>query len=172
MSGLNPFTDDGRGSVTDSLLALEGGTVTQAPDHTPGDDVQHHVEVQLDMFEGAVIAEVLVDQRGDVAIPAEGDRVLVGFRVNGRPVVLGTRYGEGDDIPQYEAGERVIGHPETDSYVRLANDGTIYVESDGEVVVNDGEARPIVDVETSSDGDGHVTSIDVTRADGVFVPSE
>jgi hypothetical protein len=178
---LNPQNDDNAGYIDESIVGVEGAYVTETQPHDAGDDVDHAVEVVPETFSGPTVAEILVDLRGDVCVPTEGDWVLVAYRTNGRPVVLGTRYGDNDNIPEFEPGERVVGHPETDSYVRLANDGSILVEaddgttiectSDGDIVLNEGQTAPIVDITTTTDSDGHVTSIDVTRADGVFVPS-
>jgi len=121
-------------------------------------------------------------QVGDVSIPTEGSRVIIGYRVNARPLVLGSRYSANDTVPEYEPGERIIGHPTSNSYIHLDNDGGVHIvgengnsvtmQSNGDVVINDGNTQPVTDVSTSTDADGHVTSISLTRASGVYLPSQ
>lgn len=171
-SGVNPYSSVGNGSSNGNIVGLETARVVTAPSHEDGDGGCHAVEVTPEMMDESVIADVRVGQVGDVAIPSEGSKVIIGYRVNGRPIVLGQRYSENDDIPDYESGERVIGHPLSDARVRLASDGTVHVEGDGEVVVNGGSARPVTDVSASTDSDGNVTDISLTRADGVYLPSQ
>ncbi len=180
---MNPNNDDSsRNWMDGEIIGLEGAEVTTAPSHTPDDDINHHIEVKPDTFNEPIPAEVKVEQKGDVSIPTEGSRVIVGYRVNGRPLVLGSRYAKEESVPEYEAGERVIGHPLSDAHIRLASDGSVRVEADngntielesgGSVVVNDGNTQPVTDVSTTSDTDGYVTNVSLTRADGVFVPSQ
>lgn len=198
------------------FVAFEGASVTDAPEHVDGDSVAHHVELTADHYEEPITAEVPVGLYGDVALPQEGDRVLAGYRRNGRAVVLGVRYQSPDDIPPYEAGERIVGHPTTASRVHLENDGTLTVHADsgsqvtidpegrvlvdgtngnsvdlktdgsvavtgtagntvelptsGDVVLNGGTTKPVTDVTTTTDSDGHVTSISLVRSDTVLVP--
>lgn len=170
---MNPNSDDGsQGWLDGQIIGVEGARVVTAPSHDAGDDVRHHVEVKPDTFDEPILADVRVGLTGDACIPTEGSRVTIAYRPSGRPHVVGTRYADGDDIPAYEAGERIIGHPLSNAHVRLASDGTVHVEGDGDVVVNGGGTRPVTDVATTTDADGHVTDVSVTRADGVFVPSQ
>lgn len=171
---MNPYADNDRDWSGGEIVGLEGATVITAPDHSSGDNVNHAIEVKPYTFDEPTPADVRVDQRGDVLIPTEGSRVIIGYRVNGRPLVLGSRYSSDDTIPDYQAGERVIGHPLTNSHVRLAADGTIHVEGDGgntvelqpngDVVINGGATLPVTDVD--------FTNETVTRADGVYLPSQ
>lgn len=179
---LNPNEE----SLTESgdrydTVGFESAEVVTAPTHVSGDNVGHHVEVIPDKLDEPVTADVRVDQSGDVAIPTEGERVIIGYRTNSRPIVLGTRYSLSDDIPEFEPGERVIGHSLTDGHIRLDTDGTITVTAandtatitigaDGTIQINDGQTKPITDVETTTDGDGHVTDITVTRSNNVYLP--
>jgi hypothetical protein len=126
---MNPNTsDDATTQTPEALTGLEVMTVTDAREHNSGDNVGHHVEVQSNFFEESMIAAVRATQIGDVSIPAEGDSVLVGYRSSGQPVVLGSYYKQTDDLPEYKPGERRIGHPASDAYIRLKQDGTIHVQ--------------------------------------------
>lgn len=171
---LNPNTDDEtRDWIADETLALEGATVTRVRTHTSGDDVGYAVQVRPDTHEEPLIAELRADTRGDVAIPEEGDRVLVAYRLNGRPVVVGTRYTQDDSIPDFEEGERVLSHTASDAYIRFHSDGTLTVsgdggntielQTDGAIVCNGGSTRPITDVDFANKT--------VTRASDVYLAS-
>lgn len=184
---LNPQVDEDtdRGVFDGSVVAIEGGRVTSAREHTAGDDIGHHVQVRPYTMTESVPASVAVGQHGDTTIPEEGSRVLVGYRRDGMAVVLASEYGEDDDVPSFEPGERRVGHPASDSHVHFHTDGSIDVvgangnsielAEDGTVAVNGGDTNPVVDieVETTEDADGHVTdvSLSVTRATDVLVPT-
>jgi len=180
---MNPNEIDApRTRRTESIVGFDEATVITADTHTSSDEVGHEVTVEPDLIDGSEIAEVLFAQTGDITIPEEGDRVLIGYRIDAKPVVLGSRYPRDATIPEYEPGERRIGHPASDSYIMFHADGSVTIEDDsgttvtldanGDVTVNGGSTQPVTDVSTSTDGDGHVTSISLTRADGVFVPSQ
>lgn len=88
-------------------------------------------------------AAVLVDDRGDIALPSEGDMVLVA-RFKGRtPIVVGTYYTQQSQIPGGADGERHIGGsdgvfidgpfgvvPQTTDDVSDAPDGAIWYRED------------------------------------------
>lgn len=172
----NPYIDADPGLNTDEILGLEGAVVSSAQSHASGDDVGHHVQVRTDFFDDPVIAEVIVTQNGDTAIPEEGDNVIIAYRVNGIPIILGSRYANNDTVPDYTPGERrVSASASNDSYVRLLSNGEIHVNSDGPIIVNQGSTRPVTDVtvNTQTDSDGHVTnvSLDLERAQTVYMNS-
>lgn len=154
------------------IIALEEGRVLTVPTHTSGDSIGHAVEVATEFLDEPQIAEVGVGEVGDVCLPAEGDDVIVGYRLDGAPFVLGTRYQVGDTIPEFEPGERVIGHPASSSHIRLATDGTVTISGDGgntielapngNTIINGGGVKPITQVD--------FTNETVTRAADVLVP--
>lgn len=126
---------------TRELLGIDLMTVSSVKSHTLGDDVGHHVKVSHDMFNQEVVAEVLTTQYGDVSIPEKGDRVLVAYRADGRPLVIGSHYPRSKVVPEFQPGERRIGHPASDSFIRLLSGGSVRVEgNDGAVLLlrNDG----------------------------------
>lgn len=179
---MNPHEDDERDSWRyPDIERIEGGVVTTVNEHVQGDNIAHEVWVRPDSYDGDLPTEIIVTAKGDTSIPMEGQRVLVGHRTDARPIVLGQRYEEGDDVPPFKEGERRVGHPASDSYVRLLADGSMVVnghngnkielKADGTVVINEGTTQPVTDVSTTTDADGHVTSISLTRADGVSLPS-
>jgi len=162
---MNPHTDNSTARRLDSLVGIETGTVTTVKSHTQGDAIGHHVEVQSDFFEESITAEVPVTQLGDVSLPSEGSKVAIGLRVNERPIVLGSRYGTDDTIPEYEPGTRRIGHQPTDTHVEIQPDGTVLVTngdqtygvklntSDGTVTLADEGGQGI---ELTNDGNVHI----------------
>lgn len=176
---LNPQSTDSDTDSQSDIIGLEGGIVTIAKTHNGDDGVGHHVEVNPDTIDSAITAEVKADQIGDVAIPTEGDRVIIGYRITGRPIILGSRYSISDTVPNYEPGERVIGHPLSDAHIRLTSDGTVRMtddhgntietKSDGSVVINDGSNKVVTDIETTT-SDGYVTSVSTITSDDIFVP--
>ena len=110
-------------------------SVTNAREHKTGDSISHHVEVQSNFFEESMIAPVIATQVGDIYIPREGDRVLIGYRSSGQPIVLGTHYAGAYSLPEYKPGERRIGHPESSAFIRLKKNGEVRVESHKNAVV-------------------------------------
>jgi len=178
---LNPANNDTNTAWKDeTTIGAEGAVVRRTSSHTTGDDVGHTVFVQPDTMEQTIAADVGVAQTGDIQIPTEGSRVLIAYRVNERPTVLCQRYTPEDTLPDFEPGERVVGHPLSDSHIRLSKDGTVTIKgdggntielaSDGSVTINGGSNNPVTDVSTSTDGDGHVTSISLTRSSNVYLP--
>jgi len=166
---MNPYAATG-GNINEQIIAFEEATVFTV------------IEITNDDIQEPEPAEVVVPQNGDVCLPTEGDTVMVGYRRNGRPLVVGTQYTDSTDIPPFEEGERVIGHPTSDSTIRFTTDGTIRLThdagttveltNDGSVVIDNGNTQPVTDVATTTDSDGHVTGVSLTRADGVYLPSQ
>jgi hypothetical protein len=110
---------------------LELMRVTTANAHqTPTDQIEHHVQVQRSLFEEPQTAVVMPTQIGDIYVPQEGDLVIVGHRTDGPPVILGSYYSADYSLPLYKPGERRIGHPASDSYIRLKQNGTIQIQHD------------------------------------------
>jgi len=179
---LNPSSsDDNREWKDDSAIGLEGAEVTRSPSHTQGDNKSHAVYVLPDTMEQDLLADVAVGLTGDTQIPQEGSRVVIGYRVNERPLVLGQRYRESDSVPDFEPGERVIGHPLSGSYIKLAKDGSVTVkgnngnkirlQKNGNVVINGGSTQAITDVTIASTNEyGGATSLAITRSPSVYLP--
>jgi hypothetical protein len=179
---MNPHNDlDDRSWFTGESASYEGAVVTSSPTHTTGDGVTHAVRVSPDTYNGSMEAEIPVTARGDTLIPEEGQRVFVVYRKNTEPLVVAQRYEEdGVEPPSFEPGERRIGHPASDSHVLLQPDGTIRIDgangntvelaANGDVIINSGSNNPITDVSTTTDADGHVTSVSTTTSDSIYLP--
>jgi len=170
---MNPKnSNEARSWASNNLFTLESGTVTRAPSNTPSDGDGHGVQVTTEFRDEPFTATVRVDQIGDAYIPQEGDDVLLGYQLDGTPTVLGSLYTRDDEEPYFRPGERVVGHPPTDSMIRLLPDGTVRVNSDGggtielgtdgSIKLNDGSVEPIVGVD--------FTNETVTRTNNIFVP--
>jgi hypothetical protein len=180
--GLNPANNsDGTTWKDEKRVGVEGAEVIRTSSHTQGDNVGHVVYVKPDLLDRTLPADVAVTQTGDVTIPEEGSRVIIAFRPNERPIVLGQRYKQDETIPDFEPGERVIGHPLSESHIRLAKDGSITVKgdegntielaSDGSVTINGGSTKAIKNVEAGgTNSDGGITSLNITRSDDVYIP--
>lgn len=170
---MNPQDTDEQQSRMSNFVTVETGRVKTVPTHTAGDSIAHAVEVETSTSEEPEIAEVSPDTLGDVALPTEGDDVIIGTKLNGDRQVLGVRYSKDDTIPPFEEGVRVVGHPTSDSRVRFEKDGTVVVHgqggskvelaTDGSVTVNEGSTAPVTDVDFANET--------VTRASNVYVPS-
>jgi len=197
--GLNPTEsgnpDDWRDETT---IGLEGATVINTQTHREGDNISHEIYVRPDTMDTDVVADVGINQTGDVQIPQEGSRVIIGYRANERPIVVGQRYSANETIPEFEPGERVIGHPLSDSNIRLATNGSVTVTDDdgttitldgageitlstsdgttvsianGDVVINGGTTQAVTDVTPGETNDnGGITSLSVSRSPSVYVP--
>lgn len=173
------------------LFTLGTGVVTSA------NPSRNEVVVNAQRSNEPHPATVPVPESGDVRVPTEGTSVIVGYRPEDQPVVVGVLYDTTDDVPSVEVGERVIGHaasgteirfkpngdievsPESDTIVHGNSDTSITLNENGDVeldpendlVVNGGSTAPVTDVNTTSDGDGHVTSITLVRASNTKVSS-
>lgn len=135
---MNPHETSDGDSIIETprqIIGIDSMTVQEVQSHTTGDDVSHHVKVKPDMFDSTQVATVATGLHGDVIIPEEGDRVLVAYRADGRPVVIGSQYPRSMSIPEFEPGERRVGHPASDSFIQLFADGTVRIESDSGAVV-------------------------------------
>jgi len=173
---LNPQAIDGG----ETIIAVTKGTVISSSQSGP-DGTKHTVTVNPEHTDGTDTALVTEDTHGDVFIPTDGDDVLLGMTDDGTMYVLNATYNAEDVVETLAPGERRLSHPLSDSNITFHEDGsltitddnntTVTLGADGTVVIDDGETAPITDIQTSTDGDGHITTIDVTRADGVFVPS-
>lgn len=85
------------------------------------------------------VVSAIVPTDGDVSVPQKGDIVAVGYAKGNKPVVLGTVYTADDDIPQYEAGERVLGAPGTSAQIKFNADGSIDIDgADGAAIRTNG----------------------------------
>jgi hypothetical protein len=179
--GLNPANND-RGTAwkDHNAIGVESAEVIRTQSHTQGDNVSHVVYVKPSTINETIPADVNANQVGDVQIPTEGSRVTIAYRPNERPLVVGQRYKDDNTVPEFEPGERVIGHPLSEAHIRLAEDGSITIKgdggntvelaSDGSVTVNEGSKNPITEITTTSDSDGHITSITLTRSPNIFIP--
>lgn len=141
--------------VVDAVEPHDGGTGVHAvkiiPEmYTPGEE-NEKLEV-----------EIPVSLLGDVTIPEIGDRIIYAYRENGRAIGLAYRYSETDEIPEYKEGERVIGHPVSDSYIRFNEDGTLSIEDDGNTKITLDTTNNVIvkDTITVVDNDGNEITFD------------
>jgi len=121
---------------------------------------------------------ILTNVHGDIHPPLPDTQVVIARRRGGRPLVLGTAYTTEDSLDPYVAGERVLTHQLSDAKVHFEPDGTLTVQNgdgttvtiDGsEVSVDGGTQGVVTDVNTTTDSDGHVTSISLERSDTLLV---
>lgn len=154
--------------------------VVSTPTESGDTGKRHAVQVSPEHTEQSFPAIVTETVRGDVGLPQEPNSVLCMMGQNLTLYVVGIIYESEESVPTIQTGERRIGHADSDSHVTFREDGTIHVENhdgvsidlqpNGDIVLDSGNTRPITDITTSSDADGHVTSVDVSRADNIYVP--
>ncbi|QGA82760.1 hypothetical protein [Halomicrobium sp. LC1Hm] len=160
-------TDRSQNRVAD-LVSTSVGRVTSTPsvdDDTP----IHHVEVRNERYPEGKSAVVIPQAHGEGYLPPEGSTVLLTRIDRTTPVVVGPYYHAGSETPALEPGERVVSHPTSDARVKFHNDGAISIDGDEPVYINGGMRRPVVDVQTTTDADGHVIDITLERADNVYL---
>jgi len=163
----NPYeVADERGQQATTESKLSVARVSTVPSTTTSG--LYHVEVRSLQYPDGEVALLLPTVHGDIYFPREGDDVLVRERDDNTLVVL-KAVNTDVTVPSIKVGERVITHPASDARVYFEADGTLHVDGDVDVVINDGTQRPVVDVDTTTDGDGHVTGITLDRADNVFM---
>lgn len=154
--------------VRDTDVGLHRARVTQVPDN--GAHVVKIVPVAIDAGETVQTgtpkdAIVPVDVYGDVALPDEGSLVVVQKTQNDLFVVRGILYTRQNSGPDYQEGERRIGHAATDSNVRLMPDGSAYVEATGTITVDSGD-RVVINGDSDVTIDAGGTTLVVDPSDG------
>jgi hypothetical protein len=178
MTSRNPQKTEGRAEQTATAnAAVAYGFIT---DPNPGDG-EHVVEVQPLGRDVSVPMEMPVMSTGDVNVPTD-ERIPVLFarRPGGDPVILSVLYTPESKIPDYEPGERVLGHPPTSSEIRFNADGTISITSengatvdvqkDGTLILNGGDQGVITDVSASgTNSNGGITGLDITRNTDILI---
>lgn len=128
----NPFADAKKQArSTAESSALDFAEVVEVK---PNTGHTARVSVKGDRGNSRVISAI-VPTAGDVNVPAKGDIVVIAYAKGNKPVILGTVYTRPEDIPQYEAGERVLGAPGSDAQIKFNADGSIDITAT-EVRVN------------------------------------
>lgn len=127
------------------------------------DDEKHVARVRFSSDESKW-CELLVDSKGDYSLPPRETHVVVAQRAGSSPIVLGTVYGEADDLPSAAGsdGERVVGHPASDTKIRFNADGSY------EIIHDDGSTAVTVDESGVTLGDGTTNPI-ARKGDSVEV---
>jgi len=102
------------------------------------DDGSVIVELLTDTDTPPIPAKIGTTMTGSAVQPTVGSEVLVTYSVNGEAWIVDTYYTQNSAVPEYEVGERVVGHPSTDANIHFQNDGSIDIQSDeSTVTVND-----------------------------------
>jgi hypothetical protein len=153
--GLNPSTTEthARSSTTEAIVGFDVVTVTSVRENTAANSVEHAIKVESDYFDGTTTAEVPVTHEGDVAIPKQGDRVIIGYRREGQPLVVGGRYTPDAKLPPYKAGERRISPSAANSFLKFNADGTVLLADEsghGIKLQNDGTIKLYGNVEQTT----------------------
>jgi len=166
----NPYTQDPAHTQKDVQMAVSKARVVASKGH-PDKNGFHTVRIRVYGDDATYVAPVTTPMFGCVWVPKAGTDVAVMFDEADKPWIIGSWYAidrveDGDvDLPDYDPGDIRIGN-ESDSHVT--------VKDDGRVIVNGGSTEPITDVtvNTTKDGDGHVTdvSLDITRTTDILVP--
>lgn len=186
MSWIPTEDADRKSRDVDRKQGFELARVTRSPDN--GSQVIE-AEVIVPGSSGQSIGAptptwVIVPNKGSAGIPNVGDTIVLGYSRGSFAICFGVLYTrqERSEIPSYTKHERVIGHKKTGAEIRIKEEGSVTITansgdkievdtSDGSVRVNDGTNPVAYDVSTTTDGDGHVTSVSLTTSDKLKVPS-
>lgn len=121
------------------------GRVTQVKTHERGDKIAHYAKIRLNQMDVDREAPIIVQCHGDVNPPAVDDYVVVQFKKGERPYIVGQWYPVEDSmdgiLKNYEAGERILGHPETDASILFDTDGNILTINANEMNGGEGGGR-------------------------------
>jgi len=79
----------------------------------------------------------MVQNKGDVGLPSEGDLVVFGRLANGQSIVLGSLYSRESSVPDYQPDERTIGIG--DAEVKLTESGAIRISTGEENLFLNGD---------------------------------
>lgn len=216
MTSNNPYTTEGqRISDFGTPFSIGYGFVDEVFVHEAEDEYKHVARVQPHGKDTTFLAQMGVMADGDVHPPtlsADNDvPVLYVTRGDRTPVIISLLYSNDNTVPEYEPGERRIGHALSDTHVFFDEDGnllihgdedvsvtadgdvsfdgdgdttvsttgtvtiesdsgaTVTIQDDGTVSINGGSKGVIHDVTTTTDADGHVTSISLERRDDILI---
>jgi len=142
------------------------GIVTSTPTQTP--DGAHHVAVQETRIPADTPLPVVPPVHGDFYVPPEGTPVLVIYTGENRGVVIGSPVPQ-TTSPAVTGGERILSHPKSDANVRFNTDGTLDIYGDTTVRINGGSKGVVHDVSTTTDAQGHVTSVSLQRRTDILI---
>ncbi|HWI65763.1 MAG TPA: phage baseplate assembly protein V [Symbiobacteriaceae bacterium] len=127
--------------------------VGPAPEVTGGGDNHYHCNVRL-RYSGLELASVPIaaGRKGEVALPSEGDLVLVSFMGGdlNAPVITGRLYGDEDAVPEAKPGEYIYEQPEPEQdglrrvYFKFPGGATV-TATDKQIELVAGETKVTVD---------------------------
>lgn len=113
--------------------------VVQARPHDRDDEDQkayHTARVRVYGEQSTQVAPVLVSLIGDAYVPPVGSDVAVMYGPNEKPWIVGSWYAVNEDVepPNYQPGERVIGHPRSDSSIKFDANGDIILDPERNLI--------------------------------------
>lgn len=119
------------------------------------DDEKHVARVRFSPEESEW-CEIIIDSVGDYTLPPRETQVIVAKRRGSQPVIIGQTYSSDDEVPADAVGsdgERVIGHPASDTKIRFNADGSYEIlHDDGStaltvkengIVLGEGDGQPV-----------------------------
>lgn len=132
---MNPHTQDDSKVQRSVAPPVAKARVVQAARHDRDGETKgyHTVRVRVYGETSTFLAPVLTMGAGDAHIPPVGSNVAVMYGPNEKPWVVGYWYATNEDRepPEYLPGERVIGTPLNESYMKIAADGHIEIRTEG-----------------------------------------
>lgn len=107
--------------------------VVQAARHDDKVKGFHSVRVRVYGETSTFLAPILTMMQGDAHVPPVGSDVAVMYGPNEKPWVVGYWYATDGDAepPDYMPGERIIGSPLSESFIKIAADGHIEIKTEG-----------------------------------------
>lgn len=167
MDDTNPFDDSLKKSRDETEFAfLKRARVSSVESQSEG---QHTVSVQRNGIVVSTDAPILNPVHGDYYIPPSGAPVMTVPSSRNNHNVIAT-YTPPVPTPSLQPGERVVSHPLSTASVKFNADGSLDIQGDAKIRINGGGVGVITDIDTTTDSDGHVTSIDLVRNDNITLP--
>lgn len=138
---MNPHTEAETNTQRSVAPPVAKAKVVQAASHDRDDpDAKgyHTARVRVYGESSTQVAPILTSMAGDAHVPPVGSDVAVIYGPNEKPWIIGFWYAVNEDRepPNYQPGERVIGHPDTESSIRIRKDGHIRIITEGNSAVD------------------------------------
>lgn len=130
---------------------------------------ENTVRVRFDK-KNSTTCQIFSQTVGDAWYPEPQDFAIVAPKRDSDDLLLGTVTVSSS----MERGERIVGHSASETQLRFNNDGSIAVIPDGATAAvctidSDGihiaDNQVVTDISTTTDADGHVTSVDPIYTD-------
>lgn len=172
-----------RGDGTYVILSLLYSAENDVPAYEPGERILGHALTDANIYFD-VDGNIIVSGDGDSNVQIKADGSIVAEGASGETVTVqgdGTISVDSDGNSTVEVNSdgsiTITGSTgatvtvQTSGTIDIESDGgaTVSIQSDGDVVINGGSKGVIYDINTTTDADGHVTSVDPQRRSDILI---